>query len=564
MKKIIYGLSNFKQIRSEEYLYIDKTRFIEILENRSEKYTLFLRPRRFGKSLFLSTLWHYYDERFSNEFDNLFRETYIGKNPTPLKNSYRVLFLEFSGIEVERGIEVIQEKFTFSLKIRFQHYLKEYGYEKEYIEKLENIKEPESLAREFFEIVKNDKIYLIIDEYDQFANALLSYNMEDFLKIVGKGGFVRSFYEVLKTETMTGTLQKMFITGVTPITLDSLSSGFNIVDNISYHEEFNELAGFTEKEVRLSIKESIAKKCDIDEDAIINQLEMLYDGYKFNLDADNDMYNSTMVNFFLLRFDTKRCKFPEQLLDPNVASDYGAIMRLFRIGNKEKNYKILDELITTGEIKGKLKDRFDLDKGFFEDDFITLIYSMGIITHKRAMFGNKVFCIPNYMMEVLYLNYFAVEIEKRNNIPIQDGATAMVRELALGDMKPFIEKLNDIVKILGNRDYAKFNEKHFQSIVLSLLSFAEFYYIQSEREFNNKYPDIVVTGRKPYDKEIEFNYLFELKWVNKNQPFEIQKEKAIQEIEEYLELDSIKEIENLYAYAVIGSKDGVEFLRVEL
>jgi len=563
MKKIIYGLSNFKQIRSEEYLYIDKTRFIEILENRSEKYTLFLRPRRFGKSLFLSTLWHYYDERFSDEFDNLFRETYIGKNPTPLKNSYRVLFLEFSGIEVERGIEVIQEKFTFSLKIRFQHYLKEYGYEKEYIEKLENIKEPESLAREFFEIVKNDKIYLIIDEYDQFANALLSYNMEDFLKIVGKGGFVRSFYEVLKTETMTGTLQKMFITGVTPITLDSLSSGFNIVDNISYHEEFNELAGFKEDEVRLSIKESIAKKCDIDEDAIINQLEMLYDGYKFNLDADNDMYNSTMVNFFLLRFDTKRCKFPEQLLDPNVASDYGAIMRLFRIGNKEKNYKILDELITTGEIKGKLKDRFDLDKGFFEDDFITLIYSMGIITHKRAMFGNKVFCIPNYMMEVLYLNYFAVEIEKRNNIPIQDGATAMVRELALGDMKPFTEKLNDIVKILGNRDYAKFNEKHFQSIVLSLLSFAEFYYIQSEREFNNKYPDIVVTGRKPYEKEIEFNYLFELKWVNKNQPFDIQKEKAIQEIEEYLELDSIKEIENLYAYAVIGSKDGVEFVRCD-
>jgi len=563
MKKIIYGLSNFKQIRSEEYLYIDKTRFIEILENRSEKYTLFLRPRRFGKSLFLSTLWHYYDESFLDEFDNLFRETYIGTNPTPLKNSYRVLFLEFSGIEVERGLETLHEDFLDNLKKNLSAYLRRYKYDIVYENELHNIEDTKQVTKRFFEMVQNDKIYLIIDEYDQFANALLSYNMEDFLKIVGKGGFVRSFYEVLKTETMTGTLQKMFITGVTPITLDSLSSGFNIVDNISYHEEFNELAGFTENEVRLSIKESIAKKCDIDEDAIINQLEMLYDGYKFNLDADNDIYNSTMVNFFLLRFDVKRCKFPEQLLDPNVASDYGAIMRLFRIGNKEKNYKILDELITTGEIKGKLKDRFDLDKGFFEDDFITLIYSMGIITHKRAMFGNKVFCIPNYMMEVLYLNYFAVEIEKRNNIPIQDGATAMVRELALGDMKPFTEKLNDIVKILGNRDYAKFNEKHFQSIVLSLLSFAEFYYIQSEREFNNKYPDIVVTGRKPYEKEIEFNYLFELKWVNKKQPFEIQKEKAVQEIKEYLELDSINEIENLYAYAVVGSKDGVEFFRVQ-
>jgi len=153
------------------------------------------------------------------------------------------------------------------------------------------------LIKYFFEIVEDDSIYVLIDEYDQFANAILAYSMNDFLKIVGKGGFVRSFYEVLKGATQTGVVQKMFITGVTPITLDSLSSGFNIVKHITYREEFNNLAGFNESEVLLSLEETILKKCNIDKYSLLEKLKKWYNGYIFNIKAKERIYNSTLVNF---------------------------------------------------------------------------------------------------------------------------------------------------------------------------------------------------------------------------------------------------------------------------
>ena len=566
MKDIVYGNSNFKKIRTQKnYLYIDKTRFIEVLENRSEDFFIFLRPRRFGKSLFLSTLWHYYDERFSNEFESIFKGTYIYDNKTPLQGKFKVLFLSFAGIEVERGLEVTLRGFNNSVKFNLFSYLNHYGYDEKYKKELDKYDEPDALLKKFFEIVENDNIYLLIDEYDHFANALLAYDISDFLRVVGKGGFVRSFYEVLKDKTLSGTIQKMFITGVTPITLDSLSSGFNIVDNISYEKEFNEMAGFTEEEVILSINETIAKKCKIDMPNILLELKKLYNGYLFNLKAKNKIYNSTMLNYFLLKYDTDDCSYPESFLDPNVASDYGIIMRLFSIGNKETNYKILEELIEKGEIKGRLKDRFDLDKGFFEDDFITLIYSMGLITHKnKRLFGEgyKYFEIPNYMMKILYFRYFGVEIEKQTKLSIQNDATKILMELGLGNIEPFKKQLNEVIKILSNRDYAKFNEKHFQSITLALLSFASFYYIQSEKEISNKYPDILVYGRKPYTNDTK-NYMFELKWVKNNEDKESKKVEAINQLKKYQNLDEIKEIPNLTSIALIGSKDGVKFVVVK-
>jgi hypothetical protein len=254
MKKIIYGESNFRKIKiNNDYFYIDKTQYIEKLENLNESFLIFLRPRRFGKSLFLSTLQYYYDENSAHEFETMFHDTYIGKNPTALKSSLKILFFEFSGINIDGGVELIYKSFSNKIKNSCMVYLEKYGYAQEKIDELEKISIPSSIIDRFFKIVQDDEIYLLIDEYDQFANAILAYDMEDFLNIVGKGGFVRSFYEVLKTATGQGIVQKMFITGVTPITLDSLSSGFNIVSNISNEEKFNAMAGFTEKEVSYSL-----------------------------------------------------------------------------------------------------------------------------------------------------------------------------------------------------------------------------------------------------------------------------------------------------------------------
>ncbi|MDQ7047566.1 MAG: AAA family ATPase [Sulfurovum sp.] len=476
MKKIIYGESNFQKIKiNNDYFYVDKTEFIETVENLNESFVIFLRPRRFGKSLFLSTLQYYYDENSKNEFEAMFCDTYIGKNPTPLKNSFRILFFEFSGINIDNGVEGIHKGFRDNVSMAIHRYFSEYGYDK-YIEKLNTLDSPTSLIKYFFEVAKNDSIYLLIDEYDQFANAILAYKMEDFLDIVGKGGFVRSFYKVLKSATQTGVVQKMFITGVTPITLDSLSSGFNIVSNISNTEQFNALAGFTQEEVNYSLENSIYEICsNIDKEELLAKIKEWYNGYLFNMEANERIYNATLVNYFISKYDMKRCKIPTKMLDSNVASDYKAIMKLFNIGDSERNYKVLEELIENNSITGEIKDRYDLNQDFTRDDFITLIYSMGFITIKEHIFGEEFeFTIPNYVIKILYFNYFAIELKKRNNLEIDRDIKSLLRDLALGKIEPFNTQLSLVIKTLSNRDHYGFREKHFQVITLSLLSFASF------------------------------------------------------------------------------------------
>ena len=561
MKKIIYGISNYKMAREDNYLYIDKTPFIEKLENLNEQYLIFLRPRRFGKSLFLSTLQYYYDEKSVDEFDQLYGDTYIGKNPTPLKNSYRILFFEFSGIEVDGNIETIYHDFNKNVQKSAINYLLNYGYDRSYIDHINTLSNPKDVVKELFTIAKDDSIYILIDEYDQFANAILAHSMDDFLKMVGKGGFLRSFYEVLKTATFSGVVQKMFITGVTPITLDSLSSGFNIVSNISNDEAFNAMAGFTQKEIEYSLDNSIFLQCNIeDKVALLRKMKQWYNGYMFNLEAKERIYNSTMVNYFLSKYDYKRCKFPQKMLDSNVASDYKAIMRLFTIGDSEQNYKILNQLIETNSITGIIKDRYDLNREFSRDDFITLIYSMGFITLKEEEFGEVVkFEIPNYVIKILYFNYFAVELKNRNNLTILKDIQTILVDLARGNTEPFHQQLSEVISILANRDHMGFNESHFQVITLSLLSFASFYFIESQPEKNNKYPDILLLGR---DEKVPTNYLFELKWVKGREDYNAKKKEGITQVQEYLGLETIQAIPKLKAYLLIGSKDGVEFLEV--
>ncbi len=561
MKKIVYGISNYKMVKESNYLYIDKTKYIEKLERLNERFIIFLRPRRFGKSLFLSTLQYYYDQNSQKDFNLLFNDTHIGKNPTPLKNSYRILFFEFSGIEVEKGLDFVYDRFSFKVKLQVTSYLKKYNYPEEKIKEIEKIKDPADIIGEFFNITKDDKIYLLIDEYDQFANAILAYSMKDFLSIIGKGGFVRSFYEVLKTATFTGTLQKMFITGVTPITLDSLSSGFNIVSNISNSEEFNTMAGFSQKEVDYSLSQSIFKECvGINRDDILKKIKRWYNGYIFNIKADNRVYNATLVNYFISKFDYKRCEMPSKMLDSNVASDYKAIMRLFNLGDSDRNFEILKELIEKNSITGTIKDRYDLNQNFSEDDFITLIYSMGFITIKDEItVGLYNFEIPNYVIKILYFNFFAIEVARRNNYQIEDKINKILIKLLLGDIEPFNNQLNKVIKTLSNRDHYGFKENHFQVITLSLLSFAEFYFIDSQPELNRKYPDILLIGR---DDKVPNNYLFELKWVKDRDNYNDIKERGLNQIREYLELDKIKSIPKLRSYLLIGSKDGVEFIEV--
>ncbi len=287
LKKLPTGISNYEELIEQNYYYVDKTEYIEKLENLSDKRIMFLRPRKFGKTLFTSTLEYYYDINQKDKFEKLYGETYIGKNPTGLQNTYHILKFNFSGIDTsneEATIKSFKNEVTSSIKLFVGQYgLDFYVDQKDEAENVLN-----NLLKTFLLQKPQEKIYVIIDEYDHFANELLGFNTDKFKSLVSKNGKVRKWYEILKKGTEKA-IDRIFITGVAPITLDSLTSGFNITKDITRDVEFNEMVGFTKKDlIEIINSQNISKE---KQEAILPIMKENYDGYKFAISAEEKMYN---------------------------------------------------------------------------------------------------------------------------------------------------------------------------------------------------------------------------------------------------------------------------------
>ena len=323
MKKLPYGISNYEELIKDGYYYVDKTEYIEKIENLSEKRIMFLRPRKFGKTLFTSALENYYDIKKKDKFEKLFGETYIGKNPTENKNRYHILRFNFSGIDtstVESTIQGFKEKVMISISGFIKTYEIDFYINPE--QTAEGILR--SLIEAFRTQKREEKIYVIIDEYDHFANELLGFYPEEFKNLVSKNGKIRKWYEILKEGTET-VVDRIFITGVAPITLDSLTSGFNIGKDITRDPEFNEMMGFTQEElIKILENQEISKE---EQEKILPIMKENYNGYKFTIDGKEKIYNSNMCLYFLS--DYKRFnKIPNKLIDVNIASDYSKLSNM--------------------------------------------------------------------------------------------------------------------------------------------------------------------------------------------------------------------------------------------
>ena len=342
-RKIPYGISNYKKIIKEQYIYVDKTRFIEILESLNTVYPVFLRPRRFGKSLLVSTLQYYYDKNYADEFDSLFGNTYIGAHKTPLANSYYVMRFDFSKLNTESE-ERLKESFYKSVRVRLDDFRVNYGLDIS-IKESNNYNVADLLDGFLTEVNQfiGRKLYVMIDEYDHFANAILS-NKNAFTKITNKEGFVRSFYEVFKSHTNDGCIDRIFITGVTSLTLDSLTSGFNIAKNVSMSSKLNEMAGFTSEETKALLKE--AEVTDVKKTMEI--LTDNYNGYRFHKRAENKVFNSNMVLYFLDAYQEEQ-GIPHQLTDPNMRSDYHKLTAMFNLFEEEEAKQLILEKIMNFE-----------------------------------------------------------------------------------------------------------------------------------------------------------------------------------------------------------------------
>lgn len=553
MKKLPYGISNYEEIVNDGYEYIDKTKYIEKLENLSEKRIMFLRPRKFGKTLFTSVIENYYDAKKADKFENLFGETYIGKNPTPKKNSYNILRFNFSGIDtstVESTIQGFKNEVTSSIELFVNKYEMDFyvNYEQSAEEILNNLFKAFELQKE------SEKIYVIIDEYDHFANELLGFYPEEFKNLVSKNGKVRKWYEILKKGTET-VIDRIFITGVAPITLDSLTSGFNIGKDITQDIDFNEMMGFTREElVQLLNNQEISKE---EQEKILPIMKENYDGYKFTLGNQKQIYNSNMCLYFLtgyLRFK----EIPNKLIDMNIASDYSKLSRMLNLCKGENREEIIKKTISGEGIGEEIIQKFNPAVEFTEKEMISMLYYLGYLTIQGEEFGYPILGIPNKVMKELYSEYFLAEIQKQINLRIEENYLEIIREIATeGKINKIAELLHIYLNNLSNRDYEKFDEKYVKIIFYSIAMNLGTYRVKSEMEVQRKYPDILLipkdTEKGYYSVMIEFKYL---KKGEKTKLEEKQKE-AKEQIEEYSKFEEIASIEKLRKYTVVAVNDEI-------
>ena len=546
--KMPYGISNYEKIINDGYYYVDKTMYIEKLENLPETNIMFLRPRKFGKTLFTSVLENYYDKNKKESFEKLYGNTYIGKNPTKLKNSYCILRFNFSGINTENE-ETTMKGFKEKVTISIEGFTKKYGIEF-YINPEQTVEGMTRSLIEAFKIQKpQEKIYIIIDEYDHFANELLGFNTEQFRNLVSKNGKVRKWYEILKEGTET-VVDRIFITGVAPITLDSLTSGFNIGTDITQDEEFNEMIGFTEEELKKILKnQEISLK---EQEKIISIMKENYDGYKFCLKAKNQIYNSNMCLYFLSRY-IRLGEIPDKLIDTNIASDYSKIGKMLDLCKGENRLEILRKTVQGEPIVNTIIEKFNPAIEFTENDMISMLYYLGYLTISGELVGIPELTIPNKVMKEIYADYFMQMMDKEAEFRIDNNANQeiLIQLAQEGRIDKIVEILKIYLNNLSNRDLIKFDEKYIKLIFYCIAMNIKAYSTKSEMEVNRNYPDILLV---PRDSSKGYKaVMVEFKYIKKGEvaKLEDKQKEAREQIERYSSFEDIKDIQGLRKYTIV-------------
>ena len=552
MKKLPYGISNYEELITQNYYYVDKTKYIEQLENIAEKSIIFLRPRKFGKTLFTSTIQYYYDINEKNKFEKLFGETYIGKNPTQLKNSYHILRFNFAGIDTsneENTIKGFKSKIIASIEWFIARYRIDFYINKD--DEAENILNNLFIA---FGTQKNgEKIYVIIDEYDRFANELLGFQTENFKKLVSKNEKVRKWYEVLKEGTES-VVDRIFVTGVAPITLDSMTSGFNIGTDKTKDGIFNEMLGFTKVELENMMSNiEISKE---EQEKIFPVMKENYDGYLFSLDATTKIYNSTMCLYFLNQY-LEYNKAPRSLVDVNIASDFSKLSNMLNLCKGENKKQVLENTLTDKGIMTEITSKFNPENEFGIKEMVSMLYYIGYLTIKEERIGMPVLKIPNMTMKEIYAEYFLKTIKDETNIEVDfNESNKILEEIALeGKIDTLIEVTHRYLNNLSNRDYQRFEEKYVKLVIYCLAMNLKTYSVISEQENNRTYQDLLLIPR-----DISKGYqsvLMELKYlkVDEKDKLKEKQQEAKEQIKRYSELENIKNIENLHKYAVVAVND---------
>ena len=543
-KRLPYGNSNFESVRTRNYVYVDKTRYIEMLEGENNKYQFFIRPRKFGKSLFLSVLMHYYDMLGADDFHGLFDGLYIGENPTPEKSSYAVMEFDFSGLDT-RSPEHFMESFEKCVESTVDIFLEKYqsvfskstgltGTVTRNQEGIGSLRTVYGAA-----MAAGIKIFVIIDEYDHFANDLIAMGVDDvYKKMVQANGIVRDFYETLKIGTKS-VVDRIFITGISPVMIDDLTSGFNIANNLTLNLRYNNMMGFTQQEV-----EQLMDETGVNRDCINVDMEWYYNGYIFHEDATNRIYNPSMILYFFNQIIDSG-KVPKNIIDDNLKTDYGRLQRLTR---NEANREKLLQIVKDGGIFAELQSKFSIDRLYDDEYFVSLLFYMGLLTIEKPMMGKVWLRIPNYSIKTLYWEYIITSIQQNAGFSIDTSRLdRSIASLALdGHAKPFVEYVSQsIFKKLSNRDLRHFDEKYIKIMLLACLFQSRAYIPASEVETDTGYVDITLL-RSPLVPEVKYEWIFELKYFKANEKsMDVHRRDAQNQLQRYSNSDQLKDRTNL-------------------
>ncbi len=504
MKKIPYGISDFKRLKTENFYFVDKTHYIEKLENFPSSFMMFLRPRRFGKSLFVAILEAYYDIYFKDEFEAIFKDTYILNHKTKEASSYMVLRFDFSIVDIYD----VEETFRYILKLTLKSFVRRYDLDIKF--KDEN---PISMFADIFDYVKehNINLYIMIDEYDNFANKLFLNNKEDYLNIVTKKTApFKQFFTTLKAGA-TGNnapIKQMFITGVTPMTMYDVTSGFNIGDNISLHPTFHNMVGFNQSEL-----EKILEDYNISDKVSLEMLQEWYDHYNFSEDSTERLYNTDMILYFVNKFLPLH-KPPREMIDINVRSDYSKLRSIIYTNKKlNGNFKTMQTLIG-GEhitISNLVQDFSALDLSQ-ENNFKSLLFYLGLVTIKDRDLDLNL-NIPNETVKRIDIEFLksALEVEKLFNINISTLEKEFKKFALQGELNIFEYIATQIKENTGIRDYI-YSEQTVKSMYLAYLSLTPYYIVKSEEELNKGFADILLKPLNPY---VEYVGLVEFKYIKR-------------------------------------------------
>ena len=548
LKQIPYGVSDFNDFRVKNLYYVDKTRFIREIEKKGS-YLFLIRPRRFGKSLFLGILEAYYDIALKDRFDSLFSGTDIRQNPTKEKNSYMILKLNFSAVNPE--ISRVEQAFTNYIKDSVSDFIMKY--EKQLDIDTNKAEAEFDLRKSAPELMvtllkyckrKKQKLYVIIDEYDNFANTILSELGEQaFIDITHGSGFLRAFFNVVKAGTtdMDAPISRLFMTGVSPVTMDDVTSGFNIGTNISLHSDLNEIMGFTRKEVETMIEYyRQTGKIRHSTPELMEIMSQWYNHYRFSIYAEQDLFNTVHVLYFLAEYMVNS-RIPHDLVDRNAMFDYKKLRHLIIIDKKgaiapapqtNGNFSKLQQIIAAGSVHSDIKTGFPITEMTNPRNFISLLYYFGLLTIRGMDNENTpVLIIPNQMVKLLYYDYINETYEETALLRLDmEKYTELIKGMAYrGNWRALVEYIAErMTASLSLRDLMSGEKAHqvFWNVYLGL---GALYNVYPETELNQGFADLALVPMLLQYPAIKYSYLVELKYIKPSgdEPVDPQKIEAL-------------------------------------